>query len=158
MHAFLLNLFLAMAYTALTGEIGLFNLIVGFVIGYGLLALYSLTGGCSNYPKMVVRLIKFTGHFLVIMVKANLQVAWEIITPKFRMTPRIIRYPVQNLTATQITTLANAITLTPGTLTADIDSSGEFLYIHCMYAKDRNQAVREIDQLKSGLMKQVFGL
>ena len=83
--------------------------------------------------------------------------AWEIVTPGLRMTPRIIRYDVADLTPVEVTTLANAITLTPGTLTMDVDERGDTLYIHCMYADDRDAAVAELDDLRRRLMEGVFG-
>ena len=73
------------------------------------------------------------------------------------MHPRIIRYPVTGLSHTQMTTLASAITLTPGTLSADVDEAGQTLYIHCMYAHDRDAAVADLDELRDRLMREVFG-
>ncbi len=152
---FLLNLFLAALYVAMQGSVTLLDAIAGLVIGgliTGLLA--RATGG--GYFARLWALIRFTGYFHYILVKANLQVAWEIVTPGFTMTPRIIRYDVAGLTPGQLTALANAITLTPGTLSADVSESGDTLYIHCMYAADRGAAVAEIDALRERLMREVY--
>ena len=102
------------------------------------------------------RIIVFAVYFLRILIKANLEVAVEVCTPGFRMTPSIIRYDVTGMTDMQITTLANAITLTPGTLSVDVSDRGRFLYVHCMYAKDREAAVRGLDELRHRLMKEIF--
>ena len=115
----------------------------------------------ANYLAQMIRFCLYTIYFFKIIVKVNIQVAIEVITPGFNMTPRIIRYPVEGLTDIQITTLANSITLTPGTLSADVDDNdpkGKCLYIHCMYAKNRNEAVRELDELKTRLLWEVFGV
>ena len=95
-------------------------------------------------------------YFLYILVKANLDVAWEIITPGYAMKPRMIRYDVTGLTPIQITTLANAITLTPGTLSADINDAGDTLYIHAMYAEQKQDATKDLDELRDKLLKLVF--
>lgn len=155
-NKFLLNLFLAVSYVALTGSVNLLNAIGGFLIGMGIVTLMSHAIGQHGYVRRMWGLVKFAAYFMYILVKANLIVAWEIITPRFNMTPRIIRYPVDGLTEIEVTTLANAITLTPGTLSADIDDEGKMLYIHCMYAEDRQSAVADLDELRCWLLREVF--
>lgn len=157
MRMFLLNLFLALVYVALTDDVSVLNFVVGFLLGYLVLTMYSRAAGYESYGFKLYRLARFAAYFLWILIKANLQVTWEIITPKLHMSPRIIRYPVADLTDVQVTTLANAITLTPGTLSADVDEAGRVLYIHCMYGRDRAAAVRDLDELKHRLMREVFG-
>lgn len=155
---FLLNLFLALVYAALTDHLTAPNFALGFVLGLIVLSLASRAMGAPGYGHMYIRLARFAMYFLRILIIANVQVAWEIITPKFHMSPRIIRYSVAGLTPVQITTLASAITLTPGTLSADIDEAGEYLYIHSMYARNREDTVRDLDELKDRLMREVFAL
>ncbi|MEM6505352.1 MAG: Na+/H+ antiporter subunit E, partial [Planctomycetota bacterium] len=53
-------------------------------------------------------------------------------------------------------TLANAITLTPGTLSADINDAGDTLYIHAMYAEAKKDATRDLDELRDKLLRLVF--
>lgn len=155
-NKFLLNLFLAVSFVALAGDVSFLTLLTGLVIGLLVVTLIARGDGRSGYLRRLLGLIRFGAYFVFILIKANLQVAREILTPGFSMTPRIIRYPVVGLSDVQKTTLANAITLTPGTLSADIDDLGANLYIHCMYAQDREAAVSELDQLKTKLMREVF--
>ncbi|MCG8401158.1 MAG: Na+/H+ antiporter subunit E, partial [Firmicutes bacterium] len=117
----------------------------------------AVAAGESSYFRKGWRLGSFLVFFITILIKANLEVAWEIITPGYHMQPRIIRYSVEGLTLVQITVLANLITLTPGTLSADVDDDGSHLYIHAMYAGDREAAVAELDRLKHRMMREVFG-
>lgn len=160
-RAFLMNLLLAAVYIFLTGEPTLFNFLIGFFIGWAVLLVYGLATGEPDrrhaYTHRLLEIFTFCCYFVRVLIVANLQVAWEIITPGLNMTPRIIRYSVEGMTEVQITTLANAITLTPGTLTCDVDEDTQQLYIHCMYAKDREKAVGAIDELRDRLMREVFG-
>jgi multicomponent Na+:H+ antiporter subunit E len=153
---FLLNLFLAVVYIVLTDNLSAINILTGFLIGALAVTIYARATGRARYIGKIGRLLRFLTFFLYILTKANLQVAWEIITPGFTMTPRIIRYPVGDLSAVQMTTLANAITLTPGTLTVDVDEPGNYLDIHCMYGADRDATVADIDELKRRLVEEVF--
>jgi len=155
-NKFLLNLFLMAVYVALSGEVSFFSALAGFVIGLLIVTMIGRATGNGGYVRRVWGVVKFGVYFLYILVKANLEVAREILTPGFTMTPRIIRYPVDGLTPVEVTTLANAITLTPGTLSADITDDSSVLYIHCMYAEQREDAVEAIDELRNWLMREVF--
>lgn len=153
---FLLNLFLATLYMALLGSVTTLNLAFGLLIGFAITVLVSKLTGDGSYLSRIFRLIAFGWYFIRILVIANLQVAYEVLTPTHHMSPRILRYDVSSLSDVQKTTLANAITLTPGTLTSDISEDGRFLYIHAMYAGDRDQAIAEIDTLRDRILKEVF--
>jgi len=154
---FLLNLLLAGIYVTLTGTFTGLNIIIGFLIGYGVLAIFGMATGTPGYPVKLYRVVRFGFWFMWILFLANLQIMWEIITPGMSQTPRIIRYPVEHLNDVQITTLANCITLTPGTLVVDVSDDRRFIYVHCMYAKDRSKAVADLDMLRIRLEREVFG-
>jgi len=67
------------------------------------------------------------------MAKANVDVAYRVITGK--INPGIIKISPNLKTDLGITLLANSITLTPGTLTVDIDEDTNDLYIHWINVK-----------------------
>lgn len=153
---FLLNLFLALTYILLTGQTGAFNFGIGFAIGAFVLWLYDLSTGSPTYIRRLWHLVRFGLWFLYILTKANLQIAWEIITPGMSQTPRILRYDVEGMSDIEITTLANCITLTPGTLVVDVSDDKRWMYVHCMYAENREQAIAELDELADRLKQEVF--
>lgn len=167
MTQFLLHITLALLWVLLWGAFDLYTFLVGVVVGFLLLALVGRTTGGSfaypvrqvatlGYPTRLWRLVCFTLYFVKILIIANLQVARIVLSRSMPIHPRIIRYDVTGLTPVQVTTLASAITLTPGTLAADISKGDESLYIHCLNAPDPAQAVRELDELKRRLLKGVF--
>jgi multicomponent K+:H+ antiporter subunit E len=57
-----------------------------------------------------------------------------------------VTVPLELRTPEAITTLAGTITMTPGTLTADVSAEGHALLVHCLDAPDPD-AVR--DEIKS---------
>ena len=79
--------------------------------------------------------------------------AYDVVTPKFYMTPGIVRVPLEAETNLEITLLANLITLTPGTLSLDVSDDRKVLYVHAMYLKDK-QAF--IDDIKNGFEKRLL--
>ncbi len=68
------------------------------------------------------------GPFFLALTKANLDVAYRVITGK--INPGIVKISPSLKTDLGITLLANSITLTPGTLSVDIDEDTNDLYIH----------------------------
>ena len=154
---FLINILLAVLWILLWGVFDIYSLLAGFAIGYLLLGLVSRQIEGQGYGTKAWNLLTFLVYFIRILIKANLQVAWEIITPGYNMTPRFIRYSVEGMTPLQITSLANAITLTPGTLSVDVSDDNCSLYIHNMYAQDREAAIRDLDELHDRIMKGLFG-
>ncbi len=154
--SFMLNVFLAVVYVALLGRVTFLDFAIGFLISFVVVTIINRVTGGGKYFGRLVAITKFVGYFVVILVKANLQVAWEVITPGFNFTPRILRYPVHGLTDAEVTALASAITLTPGTLSADFDEHTRTLYIHCMYGQDRDAALAELDALRDRLIEEVF--
>jgi multicomponent Na+:H+ antiporter subunit E len=150
------NLFLAVVWCLLTASFSSWNFVAGMIVGALVVNTYSSVTGQRSYFKRVWGLFAFACYFVKILVKANLQIAWEILTPEHSQSPRILRYPVDGLSDTEKTTLANAITLTPGTLAVDISPDGKWLYLHCMYAEDPVATLAEIDDLAIRLRKAVF--
>jgi multicomponent Na+:H+ antiporter subunit E len=65
---------------------------------------------------------------------ANIEVAYRVITGKIR--PGIVRIKPDLKTNLGRTILANSITLTPGTLTVDIDEKNGDIIVHWINVKE----------------------
>ncbi|MBT9164993.1 MAG: Na(+)/H(+) antiporter subunit E [candidate division WS2 bacterium] len=72
------------------------------------------------------------------MLKANLDVAWRVIHPKRPINPGIVKIKTSLRSEAGLTFLANSITLTPGTLSIDIEPENGILYIHWIDVKSKN--------------------
>ena len=66
--------------------------------------------------------------FFFAMAKANVDVAYRVITG--RINPAIVKIDPNLKTDMSLAILANSITLTPGTLTVDVDEETNELYVH----------------------------
>ena len=64
------------------------------------------------------------------IVVANLQVARLVLHPRLPIDPVVVRYDAPPGGDLALTTLANSITLTPGTVTLDVD--GRTLIVHAL--------------------------
>ncbi len=82
------------------------------------------------------RIFIFIGYIIFVffpaMVVANFDVAYRVITGK--INPGIVKISHKYKTDLAIMLLANSITLTPGTLSVDVDEENN-LYIHWIYVK-----------------------
>ena len=71
-----------------------------------------------------VRATAFLPYLLYEIVKANLAVAYAILHPDLPIDPRMVSYDPKTDGRFERAVLANAVTLTPGTLTVDVDDDG----------------------------------
>jgi len=94
-----------------------------------------------NPIRWLLFLIYIIGPFLFALIKANLEVAYRIITGKIK--PGIVKISPGLKTDVGLTLLANSITLTPGTLSVDIDKENN-LYIHWLYVKNKEPSIEEV--------------
>jgi len=153
MSLFLLNILLAFAWMAFTGNITPANFGVGFALSYAMLWLVQYPSGDLGYFAKFPKVVLFSIFFFIELTKANLRVAYDVLTPMHQMRPGIVAIPLDAETDIEITFLANLITLTPGTLSLDVSSDRRVLYIHDMYIDDVDKVRREI---KGGYERRVL--
>jgi len=135
---------IAIAWCFLQGSISIGNLLLGCLLGTAVLTIsLSFNGMRTSFSqlKAMVLLIIFVLKELVI---SSLRITRDILTPTVYARPRIVRIPVSDLNDIAITVLANAISLTPGSLALEVSENRQNLYVHVMYAEDRNAAVADI--------------
>ena len=134
-----------------TGSIGLWSsseLIAGVVLSVlaGLLGgrlLWERGGWRMLQPhRWVLFLFYLIGPFFLAMARANLDVAWRVLTGRIR--PGIVRFNPGLRTDLGRTVLANSITLTPGTLTVDVDDDTGDFYVHWINVKDEEPRPEDV--------------
>ncbi len=136
------NLILMLVWCALFGDFAVKNLVGGFLIGYLMLMLLSSRGvvGSPRYLRRVRRILSFLGFFLKELVLANIRVARDVVTPGINSKPAIVAVPLSDLSDAEITLLATLVSLTPGTMSMDVSTNRETLYLHVMHLDDGDVA------------------
>lgn len=96
--------------------------------------------------------------FLWECLKANIDVALRVASPKLPINPGIVKIKTTLKSDTAITFLANSITLTPGTFCVDIKPEEGILYIHWIDVKtqDTEKATQLIAGKFEGVLKRIF--
>ena len=86
--------------------------------------------------------LKLTLVFLWELVKASAFMAWEVVTPRNRIGAAVVSVRLSTDVAGVITAVANMVSLTPGTLTLDVDEQNQTIFIHVLHLKSV-QATRD---------------
>ncbi|NJE06208.1 Na+/H+ antiporter subunit E [Thermococcus sp. M36] len=106
------------------------------------------TGGLANlHPKKVAYAIAYIPYFLWAMIMANLDVAYRVLHPKRPIRPGIVKCRTVLNSDVGKLALANSITLTPGTITLDVD--GENYFIHWIWVPDEAMTEKEDEHVKA---------
>lgn len=140
-----MNILLTIVWVALNGEFTAGNFLFGFILSFVIMWVVSRSAGSGrSYFTKIPKLISFFFFFLYELIKANIQVAYEVVTPKLQMTPGIVKFPLSAKTDMEITLLANLISLTPGTLSLDVMEDRKYLYVHSMYIENKETFIADI--------------
>lgn len=97
----------------------------------------------ANPVRILLLILYFVGPFLVELTKANIDVAYRVISGNIR--PGIIRLKSGMNTDLGVTMLAHSITLTPGTLSVDIDEKSRDLFIHMINIDEKTEKKESLD-------------
>lgn len=127
-------------YLVLGGAFDAFDLLTGAVsatIVAVALSRVSLTRDPDwQSPLRVLRMVVYVPYLFWEIFKSNVQIAAVILDPRMPIDPRLVRVKPAVWGALPMTTLANSITLTPGTLTVRIE--GRELLIHTLVPDARS--------------------
>lgn len=103
---------------------------------------------------------KMLKYCLLVMwdiVVANIQVAWIVLTkPNAKLQPQWVEVPLDLRQPEAISILAGTITLTPGTVSADLSDEGHSLLVHALDAKDPQAVCDEIKDRYERRLKEIF--
>jgi multicomponent K+:H+ antiporter subunit E len=91
------------------------------------------------------------------IVVSNVQVAWLILGPERRIQPRFVWLPLDIRDPHGIASLAGIITMTPGTLSADLTEDRRFLLVHALNVSDEAALIASIKARYEAPLRRVFG-
>ncbi len=153
MTGLLWSIGLGLLWSAATGRVTLTNLLIGMFMGYLVLVFAQRVPGVSWSLRRVWKIGVLVLAFTWELILSNLRVAYDILSPRYRMRPGVVGIRLDARTDVEITLLANMITLTPGTMSLDVSDDRRVLYIHGMYVGDRDEFERSI---KDGFERQLL--
>ncbi len=120
------------------------NVLGGLAVGAGVVALLPLTEVPSQGLVRPLALLRFLAFFAVDLVRASLSVVALVLRPRLRMRQAVVAVPVRGASDRLLTLLANVISLTPGTLTLEVDRPRATLYVHVLDVGGGPDAVERV--------------
>ena len=104
----------------------------------------------------LIKIIRLGFYFLWQLLLSNIKIAQCVLGPEKLMSPGIIAIPLSVKSDLEIFLLANAITLTPGSLTVDVSADRQFLYVHSMQIGDAEAYRRDVKEGFERMILEVF--
>jgi multicomponent Na+:H+ antiporter subunit E len=151
------SILLALAWAALQGEITLGNLLVGYVLGYVVVALLARGGVMpSTLVSRTMHALALAGFFVRELFVANLRVAMDVLRPKTSIQPAVVAIPLDITRDGEILLLSALINITPGSVTIDLSDDRRTLYVHIMHMNSADETRREIKEGFERRVKRLF--
>jgi multicomponent Na+:H+ antiporter subunit G len=120
---------LAAVWVVLWGEPTPANLLGGLVVG-GAVVSVTTRRDAERLRLRPVSALRFAGTFALLMVRSTISVAASALGPARRVDPVVHRIPLGPGSVSALVATANAVSLTPGTLTLAIDTEPPALVVH----------------------------
>jgi len=148
-HYLVVYLSLCLLWLLLAEKIDWAEIVVGalaaLVVTIASAPYIGLFAGLRITPAAPWHLIRYLGYFFIALIGANLQMARLVLSPSLPIRPAMVEVKTGLRSPLGRMLLANSITLTPGTLSVDID--GDRILVHwvdCPPGTDLEAATQRI--------------
>lgn len=152
-----LSLTLVILWFLLVNQWKLGSLVMAAILG---LAIPLLTSAWWPNRPRIKRPFGLAAYSLLVLwdvIVANFQVARIVLfMPRDRIQSNWVTVPLDLHSPEAITLLAGTITMTPGTLTADLSACGRALLVHSLHAPDPAAVRDDIKARYESRLKRIF--
>ncbi len=153
----LLSLLIVAVWLLLVNDLSAGQAVLGAILGWAIPQVTSVYW--PDRPR-IRRPRTVLGYLTVVLrdiVVSNVQVAYLILFRRGEtLRSQFITVPLDLTTSEAITTLACTITLTPGTVSADLSADGRALLVHCLETPDPAATVAQIKERYERPLKEIF--
>jgi multicomponent Na+:H+ antiporter subunit E len=148
-------LWLLAVWLALWSDISVANVTSGLLVAVAVMATFR----SWQVGRVIVRPLaaaRFAAYFAYKLVESTVVVARAIAAPAHRIHTGIVAVPLQGCSDALVTLIAEAITLTPGTLTLEVSRDPLVLYVHALDLRDVDAVRADVRKLEM-LAVRAFG-
>lgn len=151
-----LTVLLILMWMALAGEVSFGALLMG--LAAGILVPIITAPWWPDRPRLrVLPAIAYGGIVLGDIVVANFQVAAIILfKPARDLRPAWLTIPLELSSPEAITVFAGTISLTPGTVSADVSACGKYLLVHALHAPDPQGEIAKVKARYEARLMEIF--
>jgi Multisubunit Na+/H+ antiporter, MnhE subunit len=153
----ILTLLITLVWVLLANEFSAGHLVLGLILGVLIPQITSVYW--PERPKIgaPLTIVEYALVVLWDIVVSNVQVARLVL---FRRSDSLrstfVTIPLDITAPEAITTLAGTITMTPGTVSADLSADGRALLVHCLDVDDPAGTVAQIKARYESRLKRIF--
>jgi len=152
-----LTVVLAVVWMLLANDVSPGNLLLGAALGTGIAFAIGeglwLTPVRFGRPRLLARLAV---RVLVDIVVGNVQVARLVLGPRGRLRPAFIRVPLDSTHEIALTALIGIVSLTPGTLCAELSDDRTRLLVHVLDLDDEAALIAQIKTRYEAPLMEIF--
>lgn len=153
----LLTVLLAVVWTLLQNQVSAGMVVFGLILGIIIPWLTSIWWPDRPNGFRIAKMITYCVMVMWDIMVANIEVAWIVLTvPNAKLKPAWIIIPLDLKQPEAITVLAGTITLTPGTVSADLSDQGRSLLVHVLHTDDPDSVRDEIKERYEARLKEIF--
>ncbi len=152
-----ISLFLGILWLLLAQSVSAAHILLALVLGLGLPL---LTGGMLPDLPAIRRPDRLAAYGLLVLwdiLVANVKVAKLTLGPLSRLNPAVVEVPLDIEDPIVASLLAATVTLTPGTVSMDIDMGARRLTVHGLDVPDPAALVAEIKDRYERRLLEIFG-
>lgn len=139
-----LVVWLTLVWVGLWGSVTAANVLGGLAVALVLVLLLRPSPAGAAAVVSPAALLRFGLRFAVDLVVSSVQVVRLALSPRVQLRQGIVSVQVPGASDTLLTVLADAISLTPGTLTVDVEPGSGTLYVHVLDVGAGPDGVRRV--------------
>ena len=150
--------FLTLVYLALTANLQVSNIVIGFLLAVGILALLNSPRtpvAVQHAPAALWAMLRYVLVLSYDLIVSGFQVARIVLSRSLPIKPGIIAIPSNSRFELAEALSAHAITLTPGELVVEIDADG-VMYTHVLDASETDKQIAQAQQMRIDLLEKIF--
>ncbi|PVE25457.1 Na+/H+ antiporter subunit E [Microvirga sp. KLBC 81] len=153
----ILSFVIALVWVLLVNDVSAGAVAFGITLGWAIPKLTSRYWPSPPRIRRPVVIIEYMSIVLVDIAVSNVRVAyWVLFRRGGSLKSRFISVPLDLTTAEAIAALAGTITMTPGTVSADLSADGRSLLVHCLETTDPDATVARIKERYERRLKEIF--
>jgi multicomponent Na+:H+ antiporter subunit E len=127
---------ITLVWVALWGDVSWANVLSGLVVAAFLLLAVRLPPRDTTYRISPLPALRYMLQFARDLTVATAEVARQVFWPVHRLRPAVVEVPMAGTDPGVLALVANSITLTPGTMTLDVDEHRGLLWVHVLHLKE----------------------
>lgn len=133
---------LTLVWVLLWGTFTPLSVVGGVLVGAGVTALFRMPLVSGRLPIRPLRLLGLAGYLVYDLGMSTVGVSWQTVRRGRESCGAILAVPLLSPSDRVVTVLANALSLSPGTMVLQIDRDHDIWYIYALGPRDRAQVER----------------